>query len=186
MAMDAALQIGQKIKYYRTIKKMTIKELAANAQITTSMLSQIERGQANPSLNTIRLLSVALDEPIFRFFVDEQDMSVRDEIVRADRRRQIIEESVQYELLTPDTNGALEMRQVKVVPGRYSNELLMAHIGEEVAFVTSGPIQLLLENETSTLNTGDSVRIKNSIKHRWYNPGDKDALVVFAITPPSF
>lgn len=184
--MDTALQIGQKIKYYRTIKKLTIKELAANAQITTSMLSQIERGQANPSLNTIRLLSVALDEPIFRFFVDEQDMSVRDEIVRADKRRQIIEESVQYELLTPDTNGALEMMQMKVVPGRYSNELLMAHIGEEVAFVTSGPIQLLLENETCTLNTGDSVRIKSSIKHRWYNPGEKDALVVFAITPPSF
>lgn len=186
MSMDAALQIGQKIKYYRTNKNMTIKELAANAQITTSMLSQIERGQANPSLNTIRLLSVALDEPIFRFFVDEEDVSVREEIVRADKRRKIIEESVEYQLLTPDTNGALEMMQMKVNPGKYSNELLMAHAGEEVAFVIEGPVELLLENETCLLNTSDSVRIKSNIKHRWFNPGTSDALVVFAITPPSF
>lgn len=186
MAMDAALQIGQKIKYYRTMKNMTIKELAANAQITTSMLSQIERGQANPSLNTIRLLSVALDEPIFRFFMDEEDVSVREEIVRADKRRQILEESVEYQLLTPDTNGALEMMQMKVNAGMYSNESLMAHAGEEVAFVTAGPVQLLLENEICVLNTGDSVRIKSNIKHRWYNPNNSDALVIFAITPPSF
>ena len=186
MAMDAALQIGQKIKYYRTNKNMTIKELAANAQITTSMLSQIERGQANPSLNTIRLLSVALDEPIFRFFIDEEDISVKEEIVRVDKRRKIIEESVEYQLLTPDTNGALEMMQMKVNPGKYSNESLMAHAGEEVAFVTEGPIQLILENETCMLNAGDSVRIKSSIMHRWFNPGSSDAIIVFAITPPSF
>lgn len=65
--MDYALQLGQKIKGYRTRKNLTIKELAAQSEITSSMLSQIERGQANPSLNTIRLLSKALHEPMYLF-----------------------------------------------------------------------------------------------------------------------
>ena len=72
--MDYAMQIGQKIKTYRSARGLTVKELAAKAQITASMLSQIERGQATPSLNTIRQLSEALDEPIFRFFMDEVDV----------------------------------------------------------------------------------------------------------------
>ena len=55
--MDYAMQIGQKIKTYRSARGLTVKELAAKAQITASMLSQIERGQATPSLNTIRQLS---------------------------------------------------------------------------------------------------------------------------------
>ena len=182
--MDTALQIGQKIKYYRTLRNLTIKELATQAQITTSMLSQIERGQANPSLNTIRLLSVALDEPIFRFFMD--DISVQDEVVRVNRRKQIIENGVEYEMLTPDTNGVVEMMQMKLAPGSTSYEKPMGHEGEEVALVLSGPVELMLENETCMLNTGDSVRIKSEMKHSWCNKGTQDSIVVFAISPPSF
>lgn len=83
--MDYAIQIGQRIKAYRTARSLTVKELAAKAQITPSMLSQIERGQANPSLNTIRLLSAALDEPMFRFFLD--DVNVQNEVVRLEERK---------------------------------------------------------------------------------------------------
>ena len=182
--MDTALQIGQKIKYYRTLRNLTIKDLAAQAQITTSMLSQIERGQANPSLNTIRLLAMALEEPIFRFFMDE--VNVQDEVVRVNRRKQIIENGVEYEMLTPDTNGVVEMMQMKLSPGSISYEKAVGHEGEEVALVMSGPIELMLENETCVLNTGDSVRIKSELKHRWHNNGENDSIVVFAISPPSF
>ena len=90
--MDYAMQIGQKIKTYRSARGLTVKELAAKAQITASMLSQIERGQATPSLNTIRQLSEALDEPIFRFFMDEVDVQnevVRREIGRASCRERV-------------------------------------------------------------------------------------------------
>ena len=105
--MDYAMQIGQKIKTYRSARGLTVKELAAKAQITASMLSQIERGQATPSLNTIRQLSEALDEPIFRFFMDEVD--VQNEVVRRENRKQIIDSGVTYDMLTPDTNGSVEM-----------------------------------------------------------------------------
>ena len=114
--MDIALQIGQRIKDCRVAKGLTVKDLAAQAQITSSMLSQIERGQANPSLNTIRLLSGALDEPMFRFFMDE--VNVRNEVVRAGERRHIIEHGTEYELLAPDTNGLLEMLELTLAPGR--------------------------------------------------------------------
>lgn len=182
--MDYAIQIGQRIKAYRTARSLTVKELAAKAQITPSMLSQIERGQANPSLNTIRLLSAALDEPMFRFFLD--DVNVQNEVVRLEERKRIIEYGVEYELLTPDTSGSLEMMQLTLSPGKQSSVRPNGHTGEEVALVQAGQIELILEDETCLLRTGDSVRIKSGIKHCWRNPGETDCILVFAVSPPDF
>ncbi|WP_295585304.1 cupin domain-containing protein [uncultured Oscillibacter sp.] len=182
--MDYAIQIGQRIKAYRTARSLTVKELAAKAQITPSMLSQIERGQANPSLNTIRQLSAALDEPMFRFFLD--DVNVQNEVVRLQERKRIIEFGVEYEMLTPDTNGSLEMMQLTLSPGKQSCAQLRSHAGEEVALVQQGSIELMMEEETCLLHAGDSVRIKSGIKHCWRNPGRESCVLIFAVSPPDF
>lgn len=182
--MDYTIQIGQRIKNYRLLRNMTVKDLAAQAQITPSMLSQIERGQANPSLNTIRLLSIALKEPMFRFFLDE--VNVQNEIVRSGDRRRIIEFGVEYEMLTPDTNGTMEMMQLTLSPGSRSCEHPTGHTGEEVALVLKGTMELQVEEETCTLQAGDSVRIKSERKHCWRNIGEDECVLVFAVSPPDF
>lgn len=182
--MDYALQIGQKIKSCRMARNLTVKELAAQAQITPSMLSQIERGQANPSLNTIRLLSGALDEPMFRFFMDE--INVQNEVVRMEERKRIIEHGVEYELLTPDTSGVLEMMQLTLSKDSCSCDQPKGHTGEEIALVQKGSIELILEGDTCLLHTGDSVRIKSGIKHCWRNAGEEECVLVFAVSPPDF
>ncbi|EPZ54464.1 helix-turn-helix family protein [[Clostridium] sordellii ATCC 9714] len=46
---------------------MTIKEVANITGVTPSLLSQIERGLSNPSINTLKLISKALDVPLFYF-----------------------------------------------------------------------------------------------------------------------
>lgn len=182
--MDEALQIGQKIKGYRTARQMTARELASQAQITPSMLSQIERGQANPSLQTVRLLARALGVPLFRLFTGEEPVS--GEVVRADQRRKISEQGVEFELLTPDTNGAVEMLLLTLRPGMESSPTFHSHAGEEVTFVMRGCAQLLLEGTSHALREGDSVRIKSGLAHRWRNDSDTDCVLVFAVTPPSF
>lgn len=182
--MDYELQIGLKIKSCRTDRGMTMKELAEQAQITPSMLSQIEKGQANPSLNTIRLLSKALDVPMFRFFMDE--VSVENDVVRRDKRKHIIENGIDYEMLTPDMCGNLEMIKMTLKPGTASCKQPMSHIGEEIALILSGNVELILEHDSIILYTGDSVRIKSNIKHSWRNIGDSEMALVFAVSPPNF
>ena len=50
----ADLEIGAKIRKYRTEKGFSMKTLAEKVNITPSMLSQIEHDQANPSINTLK------------------------------------------------------------------------------------------------------------------------------------
>ncbi len=53
------MKLGEKIRYYRLLGNMSQKELAGKA-ITRSMLSLIESGSAEPSLQTVRYLAKRL------------------------------------------------------------------------------------------------------------------------------
>ncbi|MBE6667182.1 MAG: helix-turn-helix domain-containing protein [Ruminococcaceae bacterium] len=54
------MKIGEKIKKLRTSKLMTQSELVGS-EITRNMLSQIENGNANPSLETIKYIAARLN-----------------------------------------------------------------------------------------------------------------------------
>jgi transcriptional regulator with XRE-family HTH domain len=49
------------------------------------MLSQIEKGITNPSLQTLKLISVALNIPLFNFFLE--DTNTEELVVRANQKK---------------------------------------------------------------------------------------------------
>lgn len=79
------INIGEKIAEFRKAKNLSIRELANLSQVTPSLLSQIERGLSNPSINSLKLISKALDIPIFHFFLEP--VNTKNLIVRADKRK---------------------------------------------------------------------------------------------------
>lgn len=79
------INVGQKIMGFRKGAGLTSKRLAELADITPSMLSQIEKGITNPSLQTLKLISVALNIPLFNFFLE--DTNTEELVVRADQRK---------------------------------------------------------------------------------------------------
>lgn len=181
------INIGEKILEYRKAKKFTIRDLAKLTDVTPSLLSQIERGLANPSLNTLKTIAKALRVPLFIFFVTPAD--TKELVIRSGKRKKMMlpdSENIVYELLSPDLNGSIEFALMKLKPNSHSSKELMEHEGEEAAFVLDGKIKLYLNNNTTILNKGDSVRIPRGTKHKWENPYDIDTSIIFAITPPSF
>ena len=178
--MQNNVDIGANIRKFRLQKKLTLKQLSEKANITPSMLSQIEHGQASPSLNTIRLLAIALDVAMFQFFMDGA-LPVGT-VVTKDTRRCIVENGITYEMLTPDLRGNIEFCQVIVDPGNATSPAPFHHEGEEVALVLAGTLELQLDSGKVTLQAGDSIRIKAYTNHRWYNPGLVDAVLVYALS----
>lgn len=179
--------ISKNITLYRKDKGLTIKELANLIGVTPSLLSQIEKGTANPSINTLKQISTALNIPLFNFFISE--VQTEELVVRKDNRNKIIfseDDSFTYELLTPNTKGDIEFMLMKIPPKEASSKDLFNHKGEEVAYVTKGKVKLYLLDDIIELNSGDSVKIPPYSKHKWENDSDIDCEVVFAVTPPSF
>ncbi|MBN2797194.1 MAG: helix-turn-helix domain-containing protein [Clostridia bacterium] len=183
------INIGKKISEIRKQKNLTIKDLATQASVTPSMLSQLERGLANPSINTLKTIASALDVPLFTFFIEDNHQA--NLVVKPSERKQVIlpsegDEIIVYELLSPDLNGDIEMATMTLSPGSHTSKDNFKHAGEEVAYVIRGNVVLFLNENKIELFQGDSVKIPPQMLHRWYNPYDKEAEVIFAVTPPSF
>ncbi|MCM3650374.1 helix-turn-helix domain-containing protein [Metabacillus litoralis] len=178
------IDIGKKVEKYRTAKGLSSRELAKKAEITPSMLSQIERGLANPSIQTLKVLAKALDVPTFSFLLEETN--TEDLVVRSNERKKMVVENLSYELLSPDFTGTLATVIMNVPPNTSSSDKLLEHKGEEVAFVLEGKIKVFLDNEEYILETGDSVKIPAFMKHKWENNFNKNAVILFSVTPPAF
>ena len=181
------LKLGKKLQDFRTAKGLSIRELSKLTGITSSMLSQIEHDQVNPSINSLSTIAHALAVPIYRFFQEDE---VSGPVVASGERKTIgrpDKGDVFYELLTPDTLGSIEFCMMIIPPNADTEKISHCHTGEEVAFLLEGSsVNIKIEENMYILNQYDSVRIKPHCTHAWKNNTDKPVKVIFAITPPSF
>lgn len=181
------LNLGKKIQSIRMERGLSVRKVANMANITPSMLSQIENEQVNPSINTLRSIAQVLDTPLYNLFKEDQ---TSDPVVHPEERRVIgskSEPDVHYELLTRDTRGDIEFCMMVIPPHLSSYRDIKSHAGEEVAYVCSGDcVELDMDGTVFTLKVGDSVRIPANAPHAWHNPADVTVQVIFAITPPTF
>ena len=76
--------IGEKIKFIRTEKGITGKELAEKAEVTPGYISQIERNLISPSLSVLMRIAEVLEIPLVSLFTEEEEEQVT--VIRKDKR----------------------------------------------------------------------------------------------------
>lgn len=176
------LNIGEKIAQVRKKQNLSIRDLAKLAEVTPSLLSQIERGLANPSVNSLKSISSALNVPLFTFFVSE--VNKNDLIVRKDSRKKVIlpgSDDVIYEILAPNGSDNLEFAIINLAPHTSSCNDYIHHNGYEIAYILEGEANLYMDNEMFNMYQGDSVKIPIGTNHRWENNTDSNTKVIFAV-----
>lgn len=182
LAMTA---VGALVLQLRREAGYSLGTLATAAGLSPGLLSQIERGQGNPSLTTLIKLSQALKVPVGRFFdtKDQGGALVR----RADRRRlEVAEDNLIYELLTPHMNGHLGMLRAQIAAGWDNEDAPFVHPGEECVTIIQGRLHVCVNGLGYDLEEGDSLTYDSSLPHWYRNPTSKDAVLIGAMTPPSF
>lgn len=176
------INIGEKISQIRKNKDLSVRKLAELSNVTASMLSQIERGIANPSVNSLKSIASALDVPLFTFFTSE--VVKEDLIVRKNNRKKVIlpeSDNVIYELLAPGISDNFEFAIMTLDPDTCSSNGDIHHSGYELAYVLEGEATLYLDDEEFILHKEDSVKISAGIRHRWENKSNKVVKVLFAV-----
>ena len=63
--------IGRKLRKARKDQALSLRDLAAQAEVSASLLSQIENNRSNPSVRTLYSLATVLSLPVDYFFTDE-------------------------------------------------------------------------------------------------------------------
>jgi len=192
--MAEEFHVGEKIKTLRHNMGISAKELASRAAISSGMLSQLEKGSTQGSVETLRKIAKVLNTTIAALFEDEHphDHDPTHEsllVVRKADRKKISFPDPLYrcELLVPDLQGEVEFVLVELEPHRETDELLPhTRGGEEIDMVISGTIAVQIEQKCYILEEGDTIRFNPKTPHKIENRTDKKASYISIITPPSF
>ena len=178
--------VGREIKRLRKLRAWTLEQLASASEVSAGLLSQVERGQGNPSFNTLVQVAHALGIPVARLVTGEQLSSP---VVRREDRRQLSlgnDKLVLAEMLTPRLDGALEAIRVVTEPGYSTEDTPFAHEGEEFGIVLEGTHAVTVGGSRYVLRAGDSISYSSTIPHWYENPGEAPSVSLWVVTPPSF
>lgn len=175
-------EVGKRIRYLRKFQGLTSDELAKRASVSQSMISQIERGQVSPSLETLWKLSHSLKVPVFSFFESEENNAVT--VTRKGEGNLIkrVRPNVEYELLSPSSGKQMSFFKMIVSPGEDTDDPLMFHGGEECGLMLVGSLRIEIDGEVYIIDEGDSIYFDSSMPHRFMNDGDADAIAIWTMT----
>lgn len=181
------MNIGPSLKKIRLNKEYTITEVAQRINISTSLLSQIENGKITPSLQTL--------EELLRFYaVNFSDFFKQVEqkkyiYVRKDDAETIenSEHNIRFTLLASKLqNNALESFLVNLGPGA---SLPLARLnddinGERIIYGVAGSIEVVLDDESFILESGDSLNFKSHVSCTITNRLEPEAALFISGLPP--
>lgn len=187
--IEAAVRhLAATLQRLREQRGLTLEELADRAGVSAATLSQLERGQGNPSFATLLRIATGLKVPLPVFF--QSDTASEDIVVRARHRKRLVtgeDEGRHYELLSPDVKGAIEMLWVELGPGMWTEDAKVSHEGEECLIVLEGRLEAHIgSGDPYLLETGDSIYVHSEIPHSYRSSDNTRTVFVIAITPPSF
>ncbi|MCO6450772.1 MAG: helix-turn-helix transcriptional regulator [Caldilineales bacterium] len=176
--------IGQRIKELRKEQNLTLAEVAAAANLSSSHLSQIERSKTSPSLMTVASIAEALSVNIRELFTDVSDPYYF--VHRADRPgvRQTQSQSIDATLLTAST-GAWQIQVTKLtIQPDVAPMRLPAFTGEVLGFVIEGRLGIELGEEAYELNAGDSIHFDVAEDQCIRCMGDSKCTILWCSSPP--
>ncbi|TXK40088.1 helix-turn-helix domain-containing protein [Nonomuraea sp. C10] len=186
-----SIQIGSRLRSWRLASGLSLHKVADTSGLSPGYISQVERGLANPSLESLKRLADAVGMRIGDLFVDEGDgspESSRFVVTKRGMRKQIRYpgSGILNELLTPDLQRQFEAIWVEAQPGATSGGHPHSHAGEECGVVIFGSMRFWVGNADLELAAGDSIYLDSTVPHRWVATGTEPLVAVWMITPPTF
>ena len=176
------VRIGARLRAARLAQRMTIEAVADATGLTKGFISRLERDNASPSVASLVAVCATIGLRVGDLF-DPPDTAV----VRAGEGRPISfgATRTEEELLTPGTQSQLEVIHSVVEPGGHGgDELYTLDCDTEFVYILSGQLQVVVEDEAMTLDTGDAMTFPGRTPHTWRNLSpDVPCEVLWVLSP---
>jgi transcriptional regulator with XRE-family HTH domain len=182
-----APEIGKRVHKLRKARGLSLDDLAASSKVSRSMLSQIERGMANPTFATLWALTQALGVDIPQLIGDGEDEQAqaieRIEAHNIPRIRSADGHCTLQILSPPETTGAAEWYLVEIQPGASLTSQPHASGSREHLSILEGEALVISAEAQQKAGGGATLRYRADVPHSISNAGDgplRALLVVMA------
>jgi transcriptional regulator with XRE-family HTH domain len=184
---DDSREVGERLRALREARRLSQREVARISGVSHSIISQIERGDSNPSVSLLRKVLSGLSLSLGEFFSMPADrigkvFFRRDELPRiADGPLRLLQVggNVQH-------RHRIQILHEHYAPGADTGEILMTHDAEEGGVIIKGKLEITVGDQVAVLGPGDAYYFDSRLPHRMRNVGKTECVVVSACSPPSF
>ncbi|GAA1651296.1 XRE family transcriptional regulator [Microbacterium flavum] len=146
---------------------MTLTQVAAQAELSHSFLSQVERGLERMSMTSLFRVAQALGTTQQALLTDDAEAAPRSpgafHVFRAREATPLDAGGSPVRVLARDHPRFVPM----VMSGTFTDDLWWVHDEEEFVYVLEGTMVVSLDGEEFALEPGDAVYYPGGIRHRW-------------------
>lgn len=167
--MEPGKIIALNLKKLRIERNLSLGQLASISGISKTMLSDIEKGNSNPTINTVWKIANGLKVPYTKLIdgVDDETTIVQ--------RKETIEQTSEnsayrvycYYTTTPTRN--FELFYCELDANASNTSIGHSEKSQEYIYVMNGELILDTENGEYILKEGDSIAFDSSIAHTYIN-----------------
>lgn len=179
------MKIGAKLKRLRILNELTQEEIAQRCDLTKGFISKIERDITSPSIATLMDILEALGTDLKAFFnedVEEKIVYTKDDIYELENED--LNHKIHW-LIPNSQKNEMEPILMEIKPfGK--TELDRPHAGEEFGYIIKGTLTLYVGNKKFKIKKGESFYFTPNKEHRIENHSNKEAILLWVSTPPSF
>lgn len=182
-AEDVSRSVCRRIRELRKDRKWSLDTLSRASGVSRSMLSQIERELANPTLAvTVRIagaLGISMAE-----LLEQMPSSPMIEVIRAEDHSHIFrsDKDCRIRTLSPlHLEKDVEFYEVTLTPGGILESAPHFERTREFLTVQKGRVQVISDGETEELNRADSASYRADVAHQIRNPGRSEAVVFLVV-----
>lgn len=178
--------MGERIKRKRDGLGLQVKDLSAMIGVTPSLISQIEKGKAFPSIVTLKKVAEALKTTVGEL-IGEHENLVQHPLLKSSERRFVKENTngTSLHLLSyHDPNKQIEPYVIQFKKEGTSMDIMTTNFpGQEFCFVLKGSFKAMVNKEDYALCEGDGFYFNSNYDHLFTNTSDENAELLWVITP---
>ena len=175
--------IGLRLKELRQKQGLSQKELARLVGVTPSSISQVESNSIYPSLPALFKMAEVLGVEIGSIFQSSSGRAKQTVFNGSGRDvhfPDLPKGSLQGKSLLPaDFEGRAEPYLIEIPPKKKLPAHFILHKGEEIGYVLSGKLQVVINNVTHQARAGDVIYLTDDTPSQWNNPGPRPAKLLW-------
>jgi transcriptional regulator with XRE-family HTH domain len=180
-------KLGSRIRLRRESLSIQVNDLAGIIGVTPSLISQIERAKAFPSIVTLKKIAEALQTTVGAL-IGEHETYSDNPLLRYGEKKMVQSDdqgAILYLLSNHDQQKMMEPYLLELPGESDTSSLISTSPGQSFYHVLKGFIRISMESHQYQLHEGDSFYINSGIKLTLTNIGSSAASLLWISATPS-
>ncbi len=173
--------IAFNLRKIREERNLSLDKLSDLTGVSKSMLRQIETGQSNPTISTLWKIANGLHIPFTALLREKHTEVVLQNFKKNKPLTGTTAGYSVFPMVLFDPERPFETYFVEIEPGTSLAAEPHNGVPEEYVFVTHGVIEITVDSEKFTVESGNFIAFKADCPHHYFNPGTEKATGIMLI-----